>query len=64
MKIPPTEVRSEPPRVPPVAPSMLHVSMEDSSMWEHFADHTADRPEENEPRDFAFELDFFGPDLF
>ena len=43
---------------------MLQVSMEDSGMWSDFADHTATRPEEEEERDFAFDLDFFGPDPF
>ena len=45
--------------MPPVAPSSLQVSMEDDFLWD-----ATDRPEENEQRDFAFELDFFGPDVF
>ena len=65
VKISPTQVLCEPPRVGiPAAPPMLHVSMEDSGMWADFADHAAVRPEEDEERDFAFELDFFGPDPF
>ena len=59
VKAPPEKVRSEPPLVPPVAPSSLQVSMEDDFLWD-----ATDRPEENEQRDFAFELDFFGPDVF
>ena len=58
------KVRHEPPRalVPP--PPMLQVGMEDLDMWADFADHMPSRPEEVEERDFAFDDDFFGSDLF
>ena len=62
-KTTPIQVQSEP-RVGVPAPSMLQVSMEDSGMWSEFADHMATRPEEEEERDFAFDLDFFGSDPF
>ena len=43
---------------------MLRVSMEDMGMWSDFADHMTHRPVEDEERDLAFELDFYGSDPF
>ena len=59
------KVRSEPPPVACVsAPSTLHVSMEDMGMWSDFADHMTHGAVEVEELDPAFELDFYGSELF
>ena len=61
------KVRSEPPLARPVAPSMIHVDMDDGfNMWSEFDNHMAHQgPKElDEDVDRAFELEFYGSDNF
>ena len=55
-------VRGQPPSVPQKSPSSLRVNLDDEDdvfPWDATHGH-----EEAEVRDFAFELGFFGPDVF
>ena len=59
VKAPVQLVSDLPPFAPPLSPSSLRVSLEDDEFWWD----ATNRPEEIEERDFAFDLDFFGPDV-